>query len=107
MIKELKLKAPVKKELKIEVNDLKNAALILRAINHPLRQKFLHFIHKNRKISVSEIYSKLRIEQSVTSQHLALLRKAGFVNANRDGQNIFYTVNNERLKEVEGFAKSI
>jgi DNA-binding transcriptional ArsR family regulator len=35
----------------------------------------------------------------VASQHLAVLRKAGFVKTTRDGKNIYYSVNMPRLKE--------
>src|SRR5215212_3047371 len=107
MIKELKSKVSSKKELEFRQEDLKKAALVLRAINHKLRQRILAFIHKNGNNSVSEIYKKLRLEQSVTSQHLAVLRKAGFVSTERDGQNIYYSVNYARLEQVEKIAKSL
>lgn len=92
-------------ELHLEVLTLKKAALILRAINHSLRQQLLKLLHQHGKMTVSEIYKKLRLEQSVTSQHLAILRQAGFVHTDRDGKFIFYSVNYERLKEVHQFSK--
>src|SRR5690242_8749840 len=93
----------VDKELKIDVLQLKKAALILRAINHKLRQQILKLINQKEKITVTEIYVKLRLEQSVASQHLAILRKAGFVNTNRDGKFIYYSVNHDRLQEVQKY----
>src|SRR3569833_256752 len=87
-------------ELKIDVIQLKKAALILRAINHKLRQQILKLIHQHGKMTVTEIYVKLRLEQSVASQHLAILRKAGYVNTLRDGKFIFYSVNQSRLDQV-------
>src|SRR3954468_1831346 len=107
MIKEVKSKNASKKELEFRQEELKKAALVLRAVNHKLRQKILSFIHKNGNNSVSEIYKKLRLEQSVTSQHLAVLRKAGFVTTKRDGQNIYYSVNYARLDQVHKTAKSL
>ena len=65
-------------ELKIDVLTLKKAALVLRAVNHKLRQQILKLIHQKGRITVTEIYVKLRLEQSVASQHLAILRKAGW-----------------------------
>ena len=35
------------------------------------------------------MYVKLRLEQSVASQHLAILRKAGFVRAERERESLF------------------
>jgi DNA-binding transcriptional ArsR family regulator len=49
-------------------------------------------------MTVTEIYVKLRVEQSVASQHLAIMRKAGYLNTSRDGKNIFYSINKDRLK---------
>ncbi|MFN2439546.1 MAG: ArsR/SmtB family transcription factor [Chitinophagaceae bacterium] len=91
-------------ELKIEILQLKKAALILRAVNHKLRQQILKLIHQNGKMTVTEIYVQLRLEQSVASQHLAILRKAGFVNTNRDGKFIYYSVNQDRLTEIHQFS---
>ena len=97
----------VDKDLKIDVLQLKKAALILRAINHKLRQQILKLINQKEKITVTEIYVKLRLEQSVASQHLAILRKAGFVNTTRDGKFIYYSVNHDRLQEVQKFAQDL
>src|SRR5829696_10596421 len=94
-------------ELKIDVIQLKKAALILRAVNHKLRQQVMKLIHQNSKMTVTEIYVKLRLEQSVASQHLAILRKAGFVKTERDGKFIYYTVNTTRLEELNQFVESL
>lgn len=91
-------------ELHLDVLTLKKAALILRAVNHPLRQQLLKLLHQQSKMTVTEIYKKLRLEQSVASQHLAILRKAGFVNTDRDGKFIFYSVNYQRIKDVHQFS---
>ncbi|MGZ5285889.1 MAG: ArsR/SmtB family transcription factor [Flavisolibacter sp.] len=94
-------------ELRIDVIQLKKAALILRAINHKLRQQIMKLIHQNGKMTVTEIYVKLRLEQSVASQHLAILRKAGYVNTVRDGKFIYYSVNYDRLDQVHGIVHDL
>ena len=94
-------------ELKIDLVQLKKAALILRAINHKLRQQILKLIHQNGKMAVTEIYVKLRLEQSVASQHLAILRRAGYVNTERDGKFIYYSVNLDRLAEIQQLSKDL
>jgi DNA-binding transcriptional ArsR family regulator len=85
-------------ELALETVQLKKAALIYRAINHKLRQQMMRLLHQNSKMIVTEIYKKLRIEQSVASQHLAILRKAQYVKTARDGKFIYYSVNLPMLK---------
>ncbi|MBL7741430.1 MAG: helix-turn-helix transcriptional regulator [Chitinophagaceae bacterium] len=94
-------------ELKVDLLNVKKASLILRAINHKLRQQILKLIDESGKITVTEIYVKLRLEQSVASQHLAILRKAGFVRTERDGKYIYYTVNTSRIEELNKFTDSL
>jgi DNA-binding transcriptional ArsR family regulator len=86
--------------LKIDYYNVKKAALILRAVNHKLRQQLLKLIDEEKKITVTEIYVRLRLEQSVASQHLAILRKAGIVSTERDGKFIYYLINHKRIEEV-------
>lgn len=93
--------------LKVDLLNVKKASLVLRAINHKLRQQILKLIDETGKITVTEIYVKLRLEQSVASQHLSILRKAGFVNTERDGKFIYYTVNTARIEELNNFVESL
>ena len=94
-------------ELKVDLQNVKKAALILRALNHKLRQQILKLIDENGKMTVTEIYVQLRLEQSVASQHLAILRKAGFVKTERDGKFIYYSVNDSRLEELDRFVNDL
>jgi DNA-binding transcriptional ArsR family regulator len=87
--------------------ELKKAAIILRALNHKLRQQIIRLIDENKKITVTDIYIKLRLEQSVASQHLAILRKAGFVKTSREGKYIYYSINPERLNEVMRYTSQL
>jgi DNA-binding transcriptional ArsR family regulator len=73
---------------------------IFRAINHPLRQQILHLLHKRGNMIVTDIYHSLEIEQSVASQHLAILRQAAIVNAKRAGKRVHYSVNYQRIRHI-------
>lgn len=86
---------------------IKKAALVLRALNHKLRQQILQTIDEQKRITVTEIYVKLRLEQSVASQHLAILRKAEIVNTVREGKFIFYTINEGRIADINKFVKEL
>ena len=94
-------------ELPIEAIQVKKGALVFRAINHPLRRQMLQLLHENARMTVTEIFIKLRLEQSVASQHLAILRKAGMVSTERQGKFIFYSVNYQRIKQVHQIASDI
>src|SRR5215212_1142526 len=91
-------------ELLIDTEILKKGSKVLRAINHPLREKMLQLIHENERMIVTEVYVKLRIEQSVASQHLAILRKEKLVRTEKAGKHIFYSINYQKLKEVQDLA---
>jgi DNA-binding transcriptional ArsR family regulator len=47
------------------------------------------------------------LDQSATSQHLGVLRKAGFVTTERDGKNIYYSINYQRLEELNSCAEKL
>lgn len=50
--------------------------------------------------SVGELAEFLGIRDSTVSQHLALLRKDGLVNARRDGQTIWYSIGSAHARAV-------
>jgi DNA-binding transcriptional ArsR family regulator len=93
--------------LKMDFVHMKKAAMILRAMNHKLRQQMIKLLDENKKMTVTDIYVKLRLEQSVASQHLAILRRAGIVITERDGKFIYYGVNYNRIAEVNGFVNEL
>jgi len=75
--------------VRLDLLQLKKSAILIRAINHKLRQEILQWIDEKGRITVTELYVHLRLEQSVASQHLAVLRKAGFVKTTREGKFIY------------------
>lgn len=93
--------------VKINQHGLKKAVLVLRALNHKLRQQILNLIDTENKITVTEIYVKLRLEQSVASQHLAIMRRVGIVKTERDGKFIYYTVNHKRIEDINRFVEQL
>ncbi len=103
----LKKKENSSAELKIDYHAVKKAALILRSINHKLRQQIVQLINENGQMTVTEIYIKLRLEQSVASQHLAILRKTQIVKTTREGKFIWYSVNHDRLTDIDKFVADL
>jgi len=91
----------------IDYHNIKKATLVLRALNHRLRQQVIKTIHENKRLTVTQLFVKLRLEQSVTSQHLAILRNAGIVSTERDGKFILYTINFPRIEGINEFVKNL
>ena len=90
------------RKAKVIINQekLADSSEILRALAHPLRMRILEFIDQNDEINVNKIYNTLRLEQSITSQHLRILRIAGLVETNREGKFIHYSINYERMNHA-------
>jgi DNA-binding transcriptional ArsR family regulator len=103
-MKKAKVEAAVPKTVNVDIvldyAELRKAALVLRAVNHKLRQRMIDLLDENKRMTVTEIYVKLRLEQSVASQHLAILRKAGVVQTERNGKFIFYSLDKSRLGHI-------
>jgi DNA-binding transcriptional ArsR family regulator len=85
---------------KVDINHekLQESSEVLRAVAHPLRLKILEFIDQNEMINVNKIYNTLKLEQSITSQHLRILRAAGLVQTERDGKYVHYSIDYGRLR---------
>jgi len=86
---------------------VKKAAMILRAINHKLRQQIVKLLEENKRMMVTDIYVKLRLEQSVASQHLAILRHANIVTTKREGKVIYYSLNLPQIEEIAGLVQNL
>ncbi len=74
---------------------------LMRALAHPLRLRILKFIDDSGNINVNKIYKALQIEQSITSQHLKILRLAGIVNAEKSGKLVSYKINYNVVERAE------
>jgi len=96
-----------KKQIKLNYKSLKKAVLLLRAVHHPLRQQIIQLLEQKTKLIVTKIYAKLRLEQSVASQHLAILRRAGIVDTKRDGKFIYYFLNKSRLHQISKLVEEL
>lgn len=79
---------------------LEDSTQILRALTHPLRMRILQFIDKHGTINVNKIYNTLKLEQSITSQHLKVLRLSGLVKAEKDGKYMHYSINYDKVGQT-------
>ena len=89
-----------KSKVNIDNDKLQLSSEILRAIAHPLRLQILEFIDQNKRINVNKIYNTLKLEQSITSQHLRILRDTEILETKRTGKYIFYSLNYSRIENT-------
>ena len=49
-----------KKDIQLDYAELRKAVLVLRAVNHKLRQSIIDLLEANDRMTVTDIYIKLR-----------------------------------------------
>ncbi|MBK8502411.1 MAG: helix-turn-helix transcriptional regulator [Saprospiraceae bacterium] len=96
-----------KKDILLDYAELRKAVLVLRAVNHKLRQRIIDLLEEGESMTVTDIYIKLRLEQSVASQHLAILRRAGVVRTDRQGKFIYYSLDKSRLAQISKLVEEL
>lgn len=75
---------------------------ILKAIAHPVRLHILELLRDGQKLTVTELFEKLELEQSVVSQHLRILKDRDVVCCDRDGKNRYYFLKHAGMSSVVG-----
>ena len=85
----------------LSLDNLKKVRTLLRDYDHPLRLKMVEYIDANPGTNVTAIYKKMKIEQSVASQHLGFLRRSGAITVTTAGKERHYNVNHEAIKAID------
>ncbi|HNT42403.1 MAG TPA: metalloregulator ArsR/SmtB family transcription factor [Tenuifilaceae bacterium] len=85
-------------ELKVE--QLEDAANMLKAMAHPMRIAIISLLEANGRLTVTQIHEKLQIEQSTASHHLGILKDKGLLACKREGKNNLYFLRNENLGKI-------
>lgn len=78
----------------------------LKALAHPARVRILEHLRDGEKC-VCEFTEDLDMEQSNTSQHLAVLRRQGIVSFRKDGLKVIYRVNHPEVFKILDLVKDI
>ena len=78
---------------------------IFKALSHPLRLKIACGLMHQGKCNVNTMVERLKVSQSLVSQHLNILKKCGVIKGCREGNIIWYKLENELalklLKNIE------
>ena len=84
----------------INLSKLELAASKLRAISHPMRIAIIDLLANGKKLSFTEIYKLLGIEQATASHHLNILKSKGLLLSKREGKKIYYSLKNLTLTDI-------
>jgi DNA-binding transcriptional ArsR family regulator len=81
------------------------AAIALKALGEPRRLAILELLRKGPR-SVGEIAEHVDVTQQAVSQHLAVLDRAGLVEAQKEGTRSVYAVRSAGFAPVAAFLRS-
>lgn len=82
---------------KVNLVKLEHSCDLTHALANKTRMKILNFILSKGRTTVNPIYDKLGLEQSVTSQHLSVLRSSGVIKSEKVGKYVYIEIANEDL----------
>lgn len=79
---------------------LEQKSELLKGMGHPIRLSIVKLLSELGKLSVTEVYTRLEIEQAVASHHLRIMKNCGLVTSMKDGKNILYSVSHPNIKSM-------
>jgi DNA-binding transcriptional ArsR family regulator len=72
-----------------------------QALADPTRRHILEILAKKGKLPASDIYSEFSVSHPAISQHLKVLREAKLVDMEKKAQQRVYTINPNKMAELE------
>jgi DNA-binding transcriptional ArsR family regulator len=81
-------------------------AEFFKVLAHPLRVRIVDAL-RTGEIAVNDLSSRLKVEQSTLSQQLAVLRKANIVIGRKEGQNVYYSIQDRSIFRVLDEARQV
>jgi len=81
-------------------------ANLFRVLGHPARVRILELLRDGER-SVGALQTELALDSGGTSQHLAALRRIGLVATRRDGNNVYYRVEDDAVFDLLAAGRAI
>ncbi len=75
-------------------------ANVLKALSHPARLCIVKTLYEKQSCNVTSMQNCLGEAQSTVSQHISKLKSANIVIGSRDGNRIYYSLADERIKKM-------
>jgi len=72
---------------------------LFKALNDPTRRQILEML-KNKDMTAGDIAAQFDMSWPSVSHHLDLLRKAGLVVAQKEGQFVYYSINTTVMDDM-------
>jgi DNA-binding transcriptional ArsR family regulator len=89
---------------RFELQTLK--ADFFKALGHPTRVRIVEILRHGQR-SVNDLQAALDLDQSIVSQHLAILRAKNVVETRKEGTTVLYTVRDTAVGDLLDVARRI
>ncbi len=86
-------------DLEVMTNNAFKAAQMLKLLANSKRLLILCHLLKNER-TVSELQDLVGLSQSALSQHLAKMRKDGFLAIKKQGTHVYYRINKPEVEAI-------
>jgi DNA-binding transcriptional ArsR family regulator len=93
------LAATTKRRLRLSSEALQQAAECLKTIAHPHRLRMLQLLLDGR-YTVGELADACEITSPMASEHLRLMQRCGFLEAQKEGRFVYYQVVEPHLENL-------
>lgn len=81
-------------------------AEIFQVLAHPVRLQLLDFLVERPRCAC-EIEPEFSLDQSTISRHLIALKRAGLVQARREGVRVSYELSDRRIRRIRELVQSL
>tara|TARA_B100000427_G_scaffold65888_1_gene52404 strand:- start:2910 stop:3185 length:276 start_codon:yes stop_codon:yes gene_type:complete len=71
-----------------------------KALANEERIEIVQLLKKNGEMFAQDIERHFYLEQSTTSHHLNMLKKAGITKSRKDGRKVFYSIDSNSIKLI-------
>jgi ArsR family transcriptional regulator len=83
-----------------DVSDFESLATACKALSHPARLKILQTLASRGACICGEIVDVMPLSQATVSQHLKILKNAGLISGEIDGQKSCYCIHTGNISEL-------
>ncbi len=97
---------PPKRKRNGEISD-EELGNLCKALGHPARVRLLRILIEKGECISGDLADEFSLAQSTVSEHLRILKEAGFVQGTIDGPRRSYCVNGETLGRFKGMVDLI
>lgn len=82
---------------------VEKASELLKVLADEQRLKILKTLYKYNGFCANDLLTVVDCKQATLSHHMSLLVESGFVNAKKDGNKVYYSVNRKQIGAVINF----